>query len=174
MWGLNFLTCKPPGQQILRKYITVGTNYQPSHQSSTSVSTCFIYTGDKHKTGSANYFATVATAASLISLNLFGSFTYFSLRCPTTRHTSLYLRSSGMLRSSDWYLVTDVSVPSPTVTRPKRTARSHLSRNRSLISHTSFTPRFPTLFANTLCAAVFFIAYKGVRHCDLNSGVQWK
>ena len=120
MSGTTFIKTRRhvPKSLHFKKCVTVGTNYHPSHQASTSVSTCSIYTGDKHKTGSPDHFATIAKAASLLWLNLFGSSTYFTLRCPTGRHMTLYLRSSGMLQSSDWYLVTDVWVPSSRVTSP--------------------------------------------------------
>ena len=149
------------GSRFLRKYITAGTNYQPTRHASTSFSTSSIYTGDNHKTSSANYFANIPKAASLLCLNLFGSSTYFTLRYPTARHISLYLRYSEMLRNEDWYVVTDVSFPPPTVTSPITTARSHLPCSRSLKSHTSSNPRFSALFANRLCAVGFCIAYEG-------------
>jgi hypothetical protein len=36
--------------RLQRKCSAVGTDYGPSHRANTSVSTCSVYTGDKHKT----------------------------------------------------------------------------------------------------------------------------
>ena len=63
-----------------RKCITVGAKYPPSDPANTSDSSCSIYTSDKYITSSTNYFATIAKAASLLWISLFGSSTYFSLR----------------------------------------------------------------------------------------------
>jgi hypothetical protein len=128
--------------RFLSKCSTVGTNYQPSHQVSTSVSTCSVWTGNKHKTGSANYVATITTAAALLRLSLFGSSVCCSLRCPTARH--MWHRSS--LFSADRYLFTYVSVQRigpifkfqvSTVKSKKRAKISYTSRQKPEITHLS-------------------------------------
>jgi hypothetical protein len=162
--------------RFLRKCSTVWSNYQPSHQTSTIVSTCSIWTSDKHKSSSANYFATIATVIPLLWLHMFGSSTYCSLRCPTSRHMDLYLPSSGTLRSADWYLVTDFSVQRfrPIFkgnTSNKNSEFSTILRQEPEIMHVLQLTFHCIIHQEHLCCQLFLMQMKEVRHCDLNTGV---
>ena len=71
--------------RFLWKCFTVGANCQPFRKANTSIFICSVRTGDKHKSISANHFATIARAASLHWISLFLSSTHFTLRCLTAR-----------------------------------------------------------------------------------------
>jgi hypothetical protein len=153
--------------RFLGKCITVETNYQPSHQASTIVSTCYIYTGDKNKRSSANCFTTIATAASLLWLSRFGLlYTLHSdVQLSDTWH--LDLLSSGVLRSADWYLFTDVSVQRfGTISNGhqsnKNSEMSYMWRQKPEITHVLYPTFLWFIHQHTQCCYIFLLLMKGL------------
>jgi hypothetical protein len=115
------------------------------------ISACSIWTGDKHKTGSVNYFAIIATAASLLWLHVFGSSTHFSLQCPTARQMTF--RSLLFWDVTQHRLVLSYrhfgrmwSIPSYSLTSPRKQQKFHLCQGGSLKSRVIYPHIFLKLF----------------------------